>query len=74
MNINKERKQKSAVHASIGMIVLVAIVGGLLLSGCGTAKPKVYHVGILSGLEFFDESVDGFIAGMTELGYIESEN
>jgi putative tryptophan/tyrosine transport system substrate-binding protein len=74
MNIHKERKQKSAIHATITMIALVAIVGGALLSGCSANKPKVYRVGILSGLVWFDASVTGFKAKMTELGYIEGKN
>lgn len=74
MNIHKERKQKLAIHATIARIVLVTIVGGLLLSGCGAAKPKVYRVGVLSGLVWFDASVDGFKAKMAELGYTEGEN
>jgi putative ABC transport system substrate-binding protein len=50
------------------------VVVSLLLSGCGAEKPKVYRVGILSGLQWFDSTVDGFKAGMTELGYVEGEN
>jgi len=45
----------------------------LLLSGCGTQKPKVYRVGVLA-LEPFAVIVDGFKAKMTELGYMESKN
>jgi putative ABC transport system substrate-binding protein len=51
---------------------LVAVA--LLLSGCGQAKSKVYHVGILSGLGFIADGTDGFKEGMTELGYVEGEN
>ncbi|MBN1450468.1 MAG: ABC transporter substrate-binding protein [Anaerolineales bacterium] len=46
----------------------------LLLSGCGTEKPRVYRVGIISGSEAFATIADGFKAGMTELGYVEGEN
>ncbi len=54
----------------VGFIVL-----SLLLSGCdGTQKPKVYRVGILSGVDAFASIADGFKAGMAELGYIEGEN
>jgi putative ABC transport system substrate-binding protein len=54
----------------------VAVVVSLLLSGCGATPtpPKVYRVGILSGLDFFADTADGFKAEMTELGYIEGEN
>jgi putative tryptophan/tyrosine transport system substrate-binding protein len=50
------------------------IVVALLLSGCGTSTPKVYRVGILSGLDFFANTADGFKAKMTELGYVEGNN
>jgi putative tryptophan/tyrosine transport system substrate-binding protein len=53
----------------VGVIVIA-----LLLSGCGSSPPKVYHVGILSGLDFFANTADGFKAKMTELGYIEGQN
>jgi putative tryptophan/tyrosine transport system substrate-binding protein len=47
----------------------------MLLSGCGNAgKSKVYKVGVLSGLDAFAPSVDGFKEKMTELGYIEGQN
>jgi putative ABC transport system substrate-binding protein len=56
------------------VLTLVTVIA-LLLGGCCTKKePKVYHVGILSGLSYFADAVDGFKAGMTELGYIEGEN
>jgi putative ABC transport system substrate-binding protein len=55
--------------------LLVCLIGlTLLLGGCGADKPKVYHVGVLSGLEFVVNITDGFKAGMTELGYVEGEN
>lgn len=56
------------------VVLLVAVVLGVLLSGCGAEKPRVYKVGILSGLEFFADGVDGFKEGMAELGYVEGEN
>jgi putative ABC transport system substrate-binding protein len=46
----------------------------VLLSGCGVEEPKVYHVGVLSGLDFVADITDGFKAGMAELGYVEGEN
>jgi putative ABC transport system substrate-binding protein len=56
------------------MILTLMVVFALLLSGCGPKKPKTYRVGILSGLSYFAAAVDGFKAGMAELGYIEGEN
>ena len=51
---------------------LVVIV--LLLSSCGAEKPKVYRVGVLSGLGFIANITDGFKSRMTELGYVEGQN
>ena len=55
-------------------LLLGSVLVGLLISGCGAEEPKVYRVGILSGLDFFADTADGFKAKMTELGYIEGEN
>lgn len=46
----------------------------LLLSGCNAKKTKVFHVGIISGADFFLSVVDGFKTKMTELGYVQGEN
>ncbi|MBN1976081.1 MAG: ABC transporter substrate-binding protein [Anaerolineae bacterium] len=57
-----------------GIILTLAVVLAMLLSGCFPAKPKVYKVGILSGSEAFTTITDGFKAGMADLGYVEGEN
>ncbi len=65
--------QRSAprVLAILAWFVVVALV----LSACGTQQtPKVYRIGVLSGLEFVADITDSFKAGMTELGYIEGQN
>jgi hypothetical protein len=41
--------------------------------GCGE-KTRVYRVGILCGLDFFCNTVDGFKEKMNELGYVENKN
>jgi len=62
------------------MLVLTLLtLAGCLLSGCATASgaedtPKVYRVGILSGLDFFADTTAGFKAQMTKLGYVEDQN
>lgn len=56
------------------MLFFTAMVLGLLLSGCEGPKPKVCRVGILCGLNVFATTVDGFKAGMTELGWDEGNN
>ncbi|MFL7795205.1 MAG: ABC transporter substrate-binding protein [Anaerolineae bacterium] len=55
-------------------LLVGAVVFTLLLSGCCAKEPKVYRVGILSGLDFFVDTADGFKDKMTELGYVEGEN
>ena len=53
--------------------IILLILVCVILSGCGRQE-KVYRVGILCGLEFFTEIVDGFKEGMTNLGYIEGRD
>jgi putative ABC transport system substrate-binding protein len=60
-------------HPKVWAALSWAIVIALLLSGCAQ-QPKVYRVGILSGLEYFANTVDGLKAGMAELGYKEGQN
>jgi putative tryptophan/tyrosine transport system substrate-binding protein len=54
-------------------ILVGVIVISLLLGGCAQ-KPKVYRVGVLSGLDFVADITDGLKAKMTELGYVEGKN
>ncbi|MCL4299671.1 MAG: ABC transporter substrate-binding protein [Anaerolineae bacterium] len=54
-------------------ILILAALFALLLSGCGTSTPKVYHVGIL-GVPSFPDATAGFKAKMAELGYVEGKN
>jgi putative ABC transport system substrate-binding protein len=55
------------------VVICVLIV---FLSGCAgkTQEEKVYHAGILSGINYFSDVPDGFREKMTELGYVEGEN
>ncbi len=67
---NSQRKIQKA-----WVLLSIVIVIAMLLGACSTAQTsKVYRVGILSGLDAFAPSVDGFKNKMTELGYIEGEN
>lgn len=71
--ITSHKYQNSKIYGMT--ILLLIIIGSLLLSGCGAkAAPKVYRVGVLSGLDFFADTADGFKAKMTELGYVEGQN
>src|SRR3989344_7906497 len=44
----------------------------LLVAGC--SSEKVYKIGILSGLDYFYGTTEGFKEGMTDLGYVEGKN
>jgi putative ABC transport system substrate-binding protein len=70
MSINSLNRIK--ISRLISLVLLLAF--GLLASGCLAEEPKVYRVGVLSGLGFLGEVTDGFKEGMTELGYVEGEN
>ncbi len=54
-------------------VLTIIVLISLLLSGCAAQKPKVYRVGVLSGLDFVADITDGFKVKMTELGYKEDE-
>lgn len=61
------------------VLLSLYIVTTLILAGCAeknkpAVPPKIYHVGIINGIEFFAPTADGFKAKMTELGYIEGKN
>ncbi len=58
----------------LGSIFVGVAVIALGLAGCGAQKPKVYRVGILSGLSFVADITDGFKEGMAGLGYVEDQN
>lgn len=71
MNTNFRILKKRA-SLTIFLLLLTVV---LMLSGCGAqAAPKVYRVGVLSGLNFVADITDGFKAKMTELGHKEGEN
>jgi putative ABC transport system substrate-binding protein len=53
-------------------ILLAAVC--VFLGSCNEKKPKIYRVGILSGLGYFAPIIDGFKEKMTEFGYVEGEN
>lgn len=53
-------------------LLFVAI--SMLMADCGRQQPKMYRVGILSGLDYFADTANGFKSQMTELGYVEGQN
>ncbi|MFA5238510.1 MAG: ABC transporter substrate-binding protein [Phycisphaerae bacterium] len=64
---------KDKKNTKLGL-VLIFIGLCLFSSSCSEKKTKVYRVGILSGLNYMSNTADGFMAKMTELGYIENKN
>jgi putative ABC transport system substrate-binding protein len=68
-------RNKSRIGGMLLFSILLIYV--VFLSGCTAQVPetqKVYHVGILSGLDFFANTTDGFKEKMGELGYVENKN
>jgi hypothetical protein len=72
MTLLQKAPQNRAPNRWTTFVCLVVVV--LLFSGCDDRKPKVYRVGILSGVEAFAGVADGFRSKMAELGYIEGQN
>jgi putative tryptophan/tyrosine transport system substrate-binding protein len=66
-NINRYKNKK--IYTIIFNIFLLCL---FFLICC--SQPKVYRVGILSGIHILAETADSFKERMTELGYIEGEN
>jgi putative tryptophan/tyrosine transport system substrate-binding protein len=59
------------------VLIAVGVSASLFLSKNIQSKnvaSKVYKVGILNGFDFIGKNVDGFKAGMNELGYVEGKN
>ena len=55
-------------------VITIFTILSMLLAGCGSKTPKVYHIGILSGLDFVADISDGFKSKMAEFGYVEGTN
>jgi putative ABC transport system substrate-binding protein len=69
MNI-KFLKNKTTLFLVVALMLAIVIAGYLLLN---PAK-KVVHIGIVSGLNLFLGTEEGFISKMSELGYRDGEN
>lgn len=73
MKIRRDEQKYQSMQLILSIILLIVVC--VLLSGCSERhEGKVYHVGILSGLEYIVDAIDGFKEGMTELGYVEGDN
>src|SRR4030043_1839962 len=67
--------KKNIVVALIILVLLVGIGGYLFLKPKASIPPcNAFHVGVLSGLDFFLPTLDGFKQKMAELGYVEGKN
>ncbi len=67
-NGDSQNRIRRCLALFIGLVAMIPV-----LMGCGGQPPKVYHVGILSGLDSMAGIADGFKAKMTELGYVEGK-
>ncbi len=56
------------------MIKNISFILFILLLCCTKQQNKVYHIGILSGLEYFSDIITGLKEKMSELGYHEGVN
>jgi putative ABC transport system substrate-binding protein len=72
----RTHKQKSTIYAVIAGGIVVVVVGGLLLRFVvgGETQDKTFTVGIVNEVLVLSPVVEGFKAGMTDLGYTEGEN
>ena len=67
---------KKFIIVVVIILFALAVVGVyfLLVPRGSETEEKVYHIGVLSGLNFLAPITDGFKEKMTELGYIEGKN
>jgi len=58
------------------LFISLFLILNLLLTACGGThtQDRPYTIGIVSYVSVLDPVIDGFKAGMTELGYVEGEN
>jgi putative tryptophan/tyrosine transport system substrate-binding protein len=68
--MNKHIRLKTLASFAIALSYYVCV----FLGGCAENKPKIYRVGILSGLEYFSGVTGGFKEKLAELGYVEGRN
>jgi putative tryptophan/tyrosine transport system substrate-binding protein len=68
------KKNKPLWTILILAILLVFVAIGVYFLFFQNKKTKVYHVGILSCLDYFSPIPEGFKSGMAEFGYVEGKN
>lgn len=63
------------IHKKAGWTILVGgVVFSLLLTACNGAAKKTFTVGMIAEVSIHAPAIDGFKAGMADLGYVEGEN
>lgn len=54
------------------------LICAVMITGCNTLtsqeSEKMYRIGFLAGADTFNVAMDGFQAGMADLGYVDGEN
>jgi putative ABC transport system substrate-binding protein len=72
--ILRQAQDKDYAAIVVGVVIIIA-VGGLLLS-CGgdETQDKTFTIGLVNEVEVHSPAVEGFKAGMTDLGYVEGED
>jgi putative tryptophan/tyrosine transport system substrate-binding protein len=74
---NPKKSKLWLIIIGIIFLILAAIAGYFLISSQNKkqiAENKIYHVGVLACLEFFQDTPAGFKEGMVKLGYVEGKN
>jgi putative tryptophan/tyrosine transport system substrate-binding protein len=57
-------------------IILLILIGLLVTAGlvCNKTPARIFTIGIVNNVSILSQSVNGFKAGMAELGYVEGKN
>lgn len=66
--------KKTFFILTIFLIVLAAVIFLVINQNNGNKQSKVFHVGLLQMASTVNANIDGFKAGMAELGYQEGKN
>jgi putative ABC transport system substrate-binding protein len=67
-------RSQNGIRNGWTIILVGVVVASLLLTACGSAKPETYTIGVVIEIPSLGDTLDGFKAGMTQLGYVEGKN
>jgi len=66
---------KKTIFILILFLIAISAVFFLVINQSGRKAPaKIYHVGLLQMVSTINDNIEGFKAGMKDLGYVEGEN